>query len=259
MISLEQLQELFYKAVFEHSPGNTDTSELGHYINETEGLSSVDHFTIYKASITAKLNRALREIYPVCHRLTGDDFFNAMGREFMRVTPSRSADLANYGENFPEFLTDFKHAANLPYLADVARLEWAWHRAFHAADETGLDTGRLAEVQDNDKGQIVFQLPLSASLISSEYPVHHIWEVNQDEYTGDQTVNLDEGGVDLLVWRKDYDMHIDPLDTGEWCLLKGIQQQRPFSELCNEDPDYKIDTLLPHCVQQGWIAGFQID
>ena len=259
MISLEQLQELFYKAVFEHNSDNTAAAELGHHINETEGLTSVDHFTIYKGSITASLNRALREIYPVCNRLTGDNFFNAMGKEFMRVTPSRSADLANYGENFPEFLADFKHAADLPYLPDVARLEWAWHRAFHAADETGFDTGKLAAVQDNDKGQIVFKLPLSASLISSEYPVHHIWKVNQDDYPGDQTVNIDEGAVDLIIWRKGYDMHIDPLDAGEWYLLKGIQQQRSFSELCSEKAGYEIDILLPHCVQQGWIAGFQID
>lgn len=118
------------------------------------------------------------------------------------------------------------------------------------------NTGILAEVQYNDKEQIVFKLPHSASLISSEYPVHHIWEVNQDDYTGDQTVNLDEGGVDLLVWRKDYDMHIDPLDTEEWCLLKGIRQQRPFSELCDKAAAYEIDILLPHCVYRGWIAGF---
>jgi Putative DNA-binding domain len=259
MISLQQLQELFYKAVFEHGPDNIAASELAHYINETEGLSSVEHFTIYKGSITASLNRALREIYPVCNRLTGDSFFNAMGKEYMCDTPSRSADLANYGEDFPNFIASFKHTANLPYLADVAKLEWAWHRAFHAADETGLDTGRLAEVQENDQGRIVFKLPLSASLISSEFPILHIWQVNQDDYPGDQTVNLNEGAIELIIWRKGYDMHIDPLDAGEWYLLKGIQQQRPFSELCDKDTDYKIDILLPHCVQQGWIAGFQID
>ena len=259
MISLEQLQELFYTAVFEHGSDNLAISDLGHYINETEGLSSIDHFNIYKGSITASLNRALREIYPVCNRLTGDNFFNAMGKEYMCNTPSRSADLANYGEDFPDFIASFKHTEKLPYLPDVARLDWVWHRAFHATDETGLDTERLAEVQENDKGQIVFKLTLSASLISSEYPVHHIWEVNQDDYTGEQTVNLDEGGVDLLVWRQGYTMRIDPIDAGEWNLLKGIQQQRPFSELCDKETDYENDTLLPHCVQQGWIAGFYIN
>jgi len=259
MISLEQLQELFYTAVFEHGSDNHATSKLSHYINETEGLSSTDHFNIYKGSITATLNRALREIYPVCNRLTGDDFFNAMGKKYMQNTASRSADLANYGEAFPDFIADFKHAMDLPYLADVARLEWAWHRAFHAVDESELDTGSLADVQENAKGQIIFQLKQSASLIHSEYPVHYIWKVNQKDYFGDQTVNLDKGGVDLLVWRKGYDMHIDPLDSDEWHLLNDIQQGRAFSELCDEKINYEIDTLLPHCVQQGWITNFKID
>ncbi len=177
----------------------------------------------------------------------------------MRNTTSRSADLANYGEDFQNFIARFKHTENLPYLPDVANLEWAWHRAFHAADETRLDTERLAEVPESDKGQIIFKLPRSASLISSEYPINHIWQVNQDDYMGDQTVDLNEGGVDLLVWRKDYDMHIDTLDAGEWSLLKDIQQQRPFSSLCNKETDYEIDALLPHCVQHGWITDFQIN
>lgn len=258
MILLKKLQEHFYEAVFEGGSDKNAVSKIRKYINNTEGLSSIDHFNIYRNSITASLNRALGEIYPVCKKLVGNNFFNAMGKEYMRTTPSRSADLANYGEDFSDFIAGFEHAADLPYLPDVANLEWAWHRAFHAADETGLDTRRLTEVKENDKGQIVFKLPLSASLISSEYPVHHIWEVNQDDYTGDQTVNLDEGGIELLVWRKDYDMRIDTLEIKEWNLLNFIQQQKPFSELCDPEAGFETDSLLPHCVKQGWITGYHL-
>ena len=258
MITLEELQERFYGAVFAGSPDKVAVSKIRKYINNTEGLSSIDHFNIYRNSITASLNRALGEIYPVCKQLVGNNFFNAMGKEYMRKTPSRSADLANYGEDFSDFIIGFEHAADLPYLPDVARLEWAWHRAFHAADETGLNITALAAVSENDKDHIIFHLPVSANLIASEYPVHHIWKVNQDDYEGDQTVNLDEGGIKLLVWRKNYDMRIDPLDIHEWNLLNAIQQQTPISELCDLDAGFEIDSLLPHCVKQGWITDYHL-
>ncbi|MCK5432550.1 MAG: putative DNA-binding domain-containing protein [Gammaproteobacteria bacterium] len=263
MISLEQLQEHFYAAIFEHGSDNHTTSKLGHYINETEGLSSIDHFNIYKGSITASLNRTLREIYPVCNRLTGDNFFNAMGKEYMRNTPSRSADLANYGEDFQSFIANFKHTENLPYLPDVARLEWAWHRAFNAADESGIDLAALGKVSEADKPHIVFYLPTSASLIASEFPIHHIWQVNQPDFKGDDQVDLDEGGIKLLVWREDYTMRIDPLDDVEWSILNEIETGNTFdtvcSHLCRHDPAPDIENILPALVQRGWIASFLIE
>lgn len=263
MISLEQLQEHFYTSVFEQGLDKHTTSKLGHYINETEGLSSIDHFNIYKGSITASLNRALREIYPVCHRLTGDNFFNAMGKEYMRNTPSRSADLANYGEDYPDFIAGFKQAENLPYLPDVARLEWAWHRAFHAADESGLDLVALDEVSETDKPHIVFHLPVSASLMASEFPIQHIWQVNQSDFEGDDRVDLDEGGIKLLVWRQGYTMRIDPLDDIECSILKEVETGHTFDSLCTilskNEPIPDTENILPVLVQRGWIALFSIE
>ena len=54
--------------------------------------------------------------------------------EFVRGHASTSGDLNVYGDEFGEFLADYPHAANLPYLADVARLEWAIDEAQRAID-----------------------------------------------------------------------------------------------------------------------------
>ncbi len=39
-------------------------------------------------------------------------------------------------------------------------------------------------------------------------------------------------------------MHIDPLNAAEWSLLKDIQQQKQFTDLCDSKADYEIDELL---------------
>jgi len=45
---------------------------------------------------------------------------------------ARAAALAEYGDGFADFLAGFAPAQSLPYLADVARLEWAINAAYHA-------------------------------------------------------------------------------------------------------------------------------
>ena len=62
---------------------------------------------------------------------------------FVREQPPRSPLLAIYGDEFADFIAAFEPARELPYLADVARLEAARTRAYHAADATPLDAGRL--------------------------------------------------------------------------------------------------------------------
>ena len=68
-------------------------------------------------------------------------------------------------------------------------------RAFHAADEPAMNTAALANVAATDMHRIIFRLPVSACLITSEYPIHRIWQVNQADWKGDRTVDLEPGNI----------------------------------------------------------------
>ncbi|MCH9027098.1 MAG: putative DNA-binding domain-containing protein [Proteobacteria bacterium] len=257
-MSLRELQGLFQEAVFESDTNGPALARVSEYIHAKEGLSSAELLRIYGSSIFGTLTRALSEIYPVCRRLVGPAFFETMARIFIHQMPSHSADLADYGQALADFVAEFEPAAGLTYLPDVARLEWHWHRAFHAADEPGLDVTVLGEIAKSDRSRILFRLPASATLLASNFPIHRIWEVNQDNWKGEQQVSLAEGGARLMVWRQDYDMRIDPLDERAWQLLIAIERQSPFAVLSDPETMPDIATLLPRCIQCGWIAGFQL-
>ncbi len=259
MTDLRELQHLFRDAVFEETSDGPALQAFSKLINDSAGLSAAGHLRIYRGAILGTLTRALGNIYPVCKRLLGDQFFDGMARIHARNTPSQSADLANYGGEFGDFIASFEPAATLPYLADVARLEWHWHRAFHAADEAAMDLAALNNVPLADTGRIAFRLPASARLLDSNFPVQKIWQVNQDDWQGDQDVNLDEGDASLIIWRKQYGMRIDELDSQESQLLGAIDNGALFNELSQPDMGLELDTLLPRCYQQGWIAGFTLD
>ncbi len=256
MLRLKQLQHRVREAIMAADADGTAVGEASKTVNATQGLSSPEHLRIYWRAVTGTFTRALGQLYPVTMRLLGQRFFDGMAARYMRIAPSHSPDLAEYGSSFAEFIEGFEPAAGLPYLPDVARLEWAWHRAFSAADETALNIDALGEVPESDRDRLVFALPASAALLASQYPVHRIWQVNQDDWAGPDEVDLDEGAARLIVWRRGYDMRIDPLRDSDWSLLSDLTRNVPLRVLSQNFPD--MATLLPHCVEHGWISGFQL-
>ena len=91
-------------------------------------------FAVYRNNVVTGLVKALRSRFPVTETIVGEEFFAAMARIFVTAQPPRSPLLATYGDAFPAFIVTFEPARDLPYLADVARLEAARTRAYHAAD-----------------------------------------------------------------------------------------------------------------------------
>ena len=107
--------------------------------------------------------KALGTRFPATSRIVGEEFFNAMARVFVIAHPPRSPLLMTYGDDFPDFIADFEPAAELPYLADVARLEAARTRAYHAADAVLLDPAAVAATIGQEAlGAVRFALHPSA-------------------------------------------------------------------------------------------------
>ncbi len=259
MISIQSMQTLFMNAIFENLEKPVATNELGKHLTYNERLSVDEQISIYRDSVFGGLIMALQEIYPVCHKLVGQDFFDFMATQYINKHQSLSPDLTDYGEHLANFISHFKQADSLLYLSDVACLEWAWHRAFHARDHSGLNINKLNFLSEEQQENLVFKLPPGSALISSDYPIHKIWNANQQGNENDDVIDLDEGSVKLLVWRKKFDMHIDLLQEDEWAFLNKINQQEKFNYICETDEQsLDIALLLPQCVKQGWIADFYI-
>jgi uncharacterized protein (UPF0276 family) len=121
----DTLQEAFGAALFEPAEGAT----LAPWLKGDAG-----RLGIYRGNLLANWRRALGAAYPVLRQLVGDEFFDALARVYGRRHPSRDPDLNRFGLELPVFLEDFAPAAELPYLPDMARLEWSIHDSHYAAD-----------------------------------------------------------------------------------------------------------------------------
>jgi hypothetical protein len=254
---LGELQQIFRDALTTPDSHGDLVMRAAVAVRNTPGLEAAEHVRIYRRAVLGTLTRALGDIYPVCCRLAGQRFFESMARAYVHQTPSQSPDLGDYGKSFSQFIADFSPAQSLPYLSDVARLEWLWHRAFHAQDEAPLDSSAVSDIPEAAQASVIFRLPRSAALLASGYPVHRIWQVNQPDWHGGSTVHLDEGAACLIIWRQGYDVRIDPLDEARWWFLTEVARGATLAEIAAQERAAQLPTVLPDCVAHGWIAGFR--
>lgn len=189
-----------------------------------------DRLAIYRGNALANARKALSGAYPVINRLVGDEFFEGLAREYQRRFHSRSGDLNEYGDAFAGFLEDFPHVRELPYLPDVARLEWAVHRAHYAADVQAFDVARLAAVAPARQADLRFRFNPAVSVLASRYPVDRIWDVNQPGFDGEASVDIDAGPRQMMVVRPRFRVQVRRLSFGGYGWIDAAARGRPLAQ-----------------------------
>ena len=185
-------------------------------------------FAVYRNNVMASLAAALARRYPVIERLVGGEFFGAMARQFVLQHPPRSPLLAQYGDDFADFIDAFDPARQLPYLADTARLEAARTRAYHAEDATPLGADGFAALDADTLGDVRLQLHPSATILRSQFPIVTIWAMNSGELEP-QPIETGQG-EDALVVRPHLDVEIRALPPGGAAFLQSLADGLPLRD-----------------------------
>lgn len=136
---------------------------------------SAGRFDVHRNNMVAGLVDALRSTYPAVERLVGEAYFAAAARAYVRAEPPQSPVLLNYGGTFADFLESLPSADSVPYLGDVARLEWARLRALHAADAVPGSMQALAGLDEVALETVRLELHPSLWLLRSQWPVVSLW------------------------------------------------------------------------------------
>jgi hypothetical protein len=192
------------------------------------GSDPAKRFAVYRNNVVVSLVDALADSFPVVQALVGEEFFRALAAEFARANPPRSPVLAWYGDGFADFVENFPPAAGLPYLADVARLEWLRVEAWHAADAKPLPLAEMAARLADEAALPALRLALHPSLrlLRSAHPVVSLWAAHQAEDVSAALGATDFADAEAaLVVRDGLDVDILRIEPGAAefveCLLRG--------------------------------------
>lgn len=145
------------------------------------GSDPATRLAVHRNNVMVSLLGVLADSFAVTRELVGDAFFRAMGQCFVRASAPHSPVMAEYGAGFADFITRFEPARSLPYLPDVARLEWLRLVALHAADAPSLTgAGLAARLADTaDLAAVCLHLHPSFAVLQSTYAVVSVWAAHQ--------------------------------------------------------------------------------
>lgn len=221
MPSLPELQAGFRDALFAGGPAE---EALLSWLEEA-GSVGRQRLAAYRRSILGRLVDALEATYPVLTALVGRPFLREAARRYALAQPSVSGDLNDYGGDFADFLAAYPHASGLPYLPDVARLEWRVQDVAYGPEAPPPALDELARTAPEDWPELVFTLAPAHARLDSRWPLAAIWRQNQPGQAEDDE---EEVAVDLsqachaLVWRQGVRIRVEELAAGEAALFDAL-------------------------------------
>jgi hypothetical protein len=192
-----------------------------------DAIPAAARLSVYRHHVRHSLAAALATSFPTVQTLVGEDFFRQLARAFVAQSLPAQPVLAEYGAGLADFIAGYEPARDLPYLADIARLDWALNASYHAPFVDGLDVAALSAIKADRLPGMSLSLAPGTAVVTSPYPLGLIWRASQPgaETT---TVDLNSGDARLLVMRRPDDAVFVELALGEAAFVAALMDGKPI-------------------------------
>ena len=153
-----------------------------------------------------------------------------------------------YGVDLPGFLEGFEPVAGQPWLPDLARLELALRRAYHAADAEPMAVAAIAGISPESLPAQRMRLAPSVELVRSRWSIHGIWRAaGGDDSPPSLPARLDQR-EDVLVTRPQFDPEPHLLAPGAAACVAALRQGRRIGDAVEaglaESAEFDLTALL---------------
>jgi len=208
-------------------------------------------FDVYRNNVAVSLTEAIRTGFPVISKLLGQENIDGLAGIFLRAHPPTSPVLMTYGQTFPEFLAGTDQLKHLGYLADIARLELAIRRSYHAADAQPVAPDTFADIPADALMDTTMDLAPAMQIVQSNWPIHGIWRFN----TEDDAPKPTPVAQDVLITRPEFDPlpHLLPAGGAAWvtALSQGETIGAALETALADTPDFDLAVSLALLLQGG--------
>ncbi len=219
----------------------------------------------YRAHGHALAERCLTAAYPVVTQLIGADALRAVARSLWHTDPPQAGDIGEWGHTLPDWLAGCAELRPLPYLSDLARVEWALHRAAGAADAV-LDAPSLGLLAGEGAAMLRLQFAPGTALFQSPWPVVDLIHHHQHGQPPLEALVARLQTPDrchALVVREGWRSEVLELSLTEATFVAAVLAGRPLGEALDaalaaapaDAPPFDFPTWLLQSVQRGHITG----
>lgn len=220
---------------------------------------------VHRNNVAGSLEQVLAAAFPAVAHLLGAEAFRQVAQAYVRAAPPRKPQLWSYGDGFPSFLSGQAALDGHETCAEVARLDWAFHFAYFAADAPPLAPAALQSVPVERYPSLRFVLHPSVRLLALRFCVLELWQAAR---RGEEGARCDPrtprpDGEDCeyaLAARPAHEVRAGRLGKGEFTLLIALSAGATLAEAAeaaaSTDPTLDLQAALAAHLRHGTFTDF---
>lgn len=223
-------------------------------------ISPDANLEIYKYNFLSNLTQTLRDTYPLICKIVGDEYFCFIAAEYIQHYPSRSGNLAEYGQYFADFINHYPALNDYVYLSEVARFEWICHNVSIASNAPVIDISLALFIKPDQYPHLYFTLHPASEIVAFRYPILDIIDLCKN--ISDVPVNIDKGGVNLLIIRREFDIMLVTLSLADYYFLQALQSGESVSyalkQALDVNPEFNLEANLARWIEDKTLVDFYL-
>jgi hypothetical protein len=221
-----------------------EPSAIGAEIVEAPPLPVDARVGIYRHAYRARLAEALDDVYPILHKILGDETYASMAKLFIEAHPSVHRSIRWYGSELADFLAAEAPFSEQPALAEIARFEWTLSEVFDASDAVPFDRTALTDIDPGNWAALRFRFHPSMRRLALSWNSVAIWQCMSDD-DAPPAAEATSAPVPWLLWRQNFKNYFRSLDPAEEAALEAAIAGRPFGEICEELGAFLAEEEIP--------------
>lgn len=192
-----------------------------------------ERLDVYAEGYFSRIAEALAADFPLLSEAVGPQGVAKLMADYLKEHPTRSWTFSEAGRRLPDFLAGNELAGDAPWLADLARWEWATLLAFHADDRPALDVAALQTIPESAWAGARIELHPSVQLLSLDWPVLRLRDAIR-EGTVAAEVQPPQSRTHVVVQRKNGEAESTELEPDAMHLLRRLGEGIPLGQVCEE-------------------------
>jgi hypothetical protein len=206
----------------------------------------------YRDGYPARVREALADVYPALEHLLGAGHFAALAERYLVAVRPATRNLNHAGRALPGYLDGDELTRPLPFLPDLARLEWAVACAFHAREVRPLDARAIAAIPAEAWERVQLRFQPAVAVITSTWPVLDLLravDVPREE------IDLPVTGrpQHVLVLRRDLEVRCETIAPPQARALTALMAGTPLGTVTAELDTAGVDAATVRSWFHGWM------
>jgi len=210
-------------------------------VSSTPQVPAALRLAIYSEAYRLRLTDALASTLPRLQLLLGKERFAALAREYIDAHPSNQPSIRWFGDRFPELLSRLH--PEQPWLAELARWEWAIAAAFDGADAQPIGVDAFAALSPEQWASLRFRFHPTVQCLEMHTNAPLLFKALAAEAPPPEGVTLEQPQP-WLIWREGLKTQYRSLSADEHAALEVVRGGGTFEALCDALCDWhEVDTV----------------